>query len=288
MSIGHTGDDAGTAGTVARNCPCCGRSSADARRTSYGTAEWPLLQCTDCAMLFVPQYLPYTALERDHAWEVSSKEEDKRRAEARPLSYKASKATRRRLSLFKRRAVLEDLQRHVTAGDVIDLGCGGGSLVAALPDGFVPHGIEISEQLAEEARDRLGARGGMVFQGPCLDGLKKLDDGFLKGAILRSYLEHEAQPLEVLRELHRTIATGGVAIVKVPNYATVNRLVMGRRWCGFRFPDHLNQFTPATLRDMAVRAGFEPVMRLRDRLPTSDNMYAVLIRREQDARQTAA
>jgi hypothetical protein len=121
----------------------------------------------------------------------------------------------------------------------------------------------------------------MVFQGPCLDGLKTLADGFLKGAILRSYLEHEANPLDVMRELHRAMASGGVAVVKVPNYATANRLVMGRRWYGFRFPDHLNQFTPATLAAMAVRAGFRPIIRMRDRWATSDNMYAVLVRQPQ-------
>ena len=31
---------------------------------------------------------------------------------------------------------------------------------------------------------------------------------------------------------------------------------MAKRWCGFRYPDHLNYFTPKTLAAMAGEAGF--------------------------------
>ena len=41
-------------------------------------------------------------------------------------------------------------------------------------------------------------------------------------------------------------APGGVAIVKVPNYGSLNRMVMGGNWCGFRIPDHVNYFTKSS------------------------------------------
>jgi hypothetical protein len=82
-----------------------------------------------------------------------------------------------------------------------------------------------------------------------------------------------------LRELWRTLAPGGVAIVKVPNYGSLNRRVTGRKWCGFRYPDHLNYFTPQTLRGLAEGCGYRVRFGLTDRLPTSDNMYAVLTKR---------
>ncbi len=43
------------------------------------------------------------------------------------------------------------------------------------------------------------------------------------------------EPRPVLRELYRTLAPGGVAIVKVPNFGSLNRVIMGSRWCGFRY-----------------------------------------------------
>jgi hypothetical protein len=51
---------------------------------------------------------------------------------------------------------------------------------------------------------------------------------------------------------------------------------MGRRWCGFRYPDHLNYFTPDTLRRLARQAGFECGFGPGWRLPVSDNMWALL------------
>jgi len=65
-------------------------------------------------------------------------------------------------------------------------------------------------------------------------------------------------------------------VIKVPNYACVNRMMMGANWCGFRFPDHVNYFTPQSLSKMASLAGFKTVQRFSDKLPTSDNMWAVL------------
>ena len=67
-----------------------------------------------------------------------------------------------------------------------------------------------------------------------------------------------------------------VVILKVPNYACWNRKLRGKKWCGYRFPDHVNYFTPETLRILAETADFRVRQTLWDRLPLSDNMYAVL------------
>jgi Methyltransferase domain len=115
---------------------------------------------------------------------------------------------------------------------------------------------------------------------PCVEGLRRFPQDFFAAASLRSYLEHETEPLPVLRTLQKVLAPGGFAVVKVPNYGSLNRVLMGRRWCGFRYPDHLNYFTPNTLVAMADKTGFECGFGLTGRLPTSDNMWAVLSKRD--------
>ena len=67
------------------------------------------------------------------------------------------------------------------------------------------------------------------------DGLKTFPDGFA-AVMLRSYLEHERSRAPCWGELQRTPAPGGVAIIKVPNYASLNRRVTGRKWCGSAIP----------------------------------------------------
>jgi len=48
------------------------------------------------------------------------------------------------------------------------------------------------------------------------------------------------------------------------------------RWSGFRFPDHVNYFTPQTLAEIARRAGFRAQYRWGDRNPTSDSLWGLL------------
>lgn len=98
----------------------------------------------------------------------------------------------------------------------------------------------------------------------------------MAAVIMRSYLEHEAQPKEVLIETARVLQPDGIVVIKVPNYGCFNRTVFGERWCGFRFPDHLNYFTPASLESMCTSAGLS-IKRFKflDKFPLSDNMWLI-------------
>jgi SAM-dependent methyltransferase len=267
----------GVVRVVARACPLCGCADATAR-PGYGEGIWRLVECRDCGFAYLDRAPDYAALFSAMAWEKTWEAEGERRVQLRPASYRLSKLTRARMRLLPRKKMTELVARHARPGNVVDLGCGTGSQFNELADGYVPFGVEISSEAAEAADRRFAERGGRAVNAPSLDGLKTFADGFFTAAVLRSYLEHELQPRAVLTELHRTLAPGGVALVKVPNYASLNRRVTGRKWCGFRYPDHLNYFTPASLARMAVECGYQTRFGLTDRLPTSDNMYAALVR----------
>ncbi|ESR25429.1 Methyltransferase type 11 [Lutibaculum baratangense AMV1] len=200
------------------------------------------------------------------------------RMQQRPVGRRLSLATRWRTKLVPRREIEQLAAGLVPPGPILDIGCGSGMRGRRLPPGYVPYGIEVSAASSAVADREFGARGGACIHAPATEGLARFENGFFRGAILRSYLEHETQPREVLRELMRTLRPGGVAVVKVPNFASLNRRLAGRSWCGFRFPDHVNYFTPSALRTMAERAGFEVGWRRFGRLPTSDNMWAYLRR----------
>ena len=270
--------DFGPVETVERNCPLCGLDNRATPPNRYSNEPWTIKTCAGCGFVYIDRAPGYTALFSTMAWERTAKAEERRREAIRPLSFKYSRLTRARLHILPRKKMHALVEAHAKPGNVVDLGCGDGSFMAELADRFVPFGIEISTALAGSASERFGARGGGVINAPCLDGLKGYADGFFSAATLRSYLEHEMHPAAVLKELHRALAPGGVAVVKVPNYASLNRRVMGRKWCGFRYPDHLNYFTPATLAAMAETCGYRARFGLTYRLPTSDNMYAILAR----------
>lgn len=259
-----------------RRCPLCGRRNDDEPSSRYSDVRWPIKTCPDCGFVYIDRAPVYEMQFSKMAWERTTKLEEQRRAGLRPISYKASKRTRYRKRLLPKNTMVSYVAPRIPTGNVIDLGCGEGHGLLAFPPPFTPFGIEISTKCAAIAHRAFASRGGRVINAACIDGLTQFPDGFFAAASLRSYLEHEAEPLPVLKSLRRVLAPDGIAVVKVPNYASVNRRFMGRRWCGFRYPDHLNYFTPATLRAMAARAGFATRFGMTGRLPTSDNMWAVL------------
>jgi SAM-dependent methyltransferase len=263
---------------VSRPCPLCGKENDAAAATRYSDATWAVKACRGCGFVYIDPAPDYAAQYAQIAWEVTTKVEEGRRAEIRPLSYAASKRTRFRMHLLPRRTMAGIVAARISAGNVVDLGCGEGAAMAGFPPGFVPFGIEISSAAARQADALFRARGGYAVNAPCVEGLKRFPAGFFHAATLRSYLEHEQHPAAVLEALHRVLAPEGFAVVKVPNFGSLNRMVMGRRWCGFRYPDHLNYFTPASLRALARQCGFRAEFGLFGRLPTSDNMWATLVR----------
>lgn len=261
---------------VHRDCPLCGRDNTAEPDNPYSYDVWTIKDCPSCGFTYIDRGPDYTKLFKELSWEHTTAVEERRRADLRPLGYKASKLTRLRMHLLPRKQMPLMLEAWSMPGNVVDLGCGDGGQMDKLGPGFVPFGIEVSTALAKAADTRFSVHGGACINAPTLDGLKAVGDGFFAAATLRSYLEHEMNPLAVLSELHRVLQPGGVAIVKVPNYGSVNRMVMGAKWCGFRYPDHLNYFTPATLKKMGQKAGYAVHYGLTYTLPTSDNMYAVL------------
>lgn len=261
-----------------RACPACASARA---RTRHSVDAWRVVACEDCGFV----YLPVAAradyyVEGGGAWETSIRETHARKLKSHPVAARLSLATRFRTK-FRKRTPVDYIEASLDAPPgarlaVLDIGCGAGGYLASLDARYTPYGIELSRGLAARAQDAFAQRGGFVAHAATLDALPQFAPESVDAVVMRSYLEHEPHAREVLDGVRGVLRAGGVAVVKVPNYASLNRRAMGARWCGFRFPEHVNYFTPASLRAMAEAVGFRFEQGLLDRLPTSDNMWAVL------------
>lgn len=258
-----------------RACPLCGTDNRDAAADALSRDPWWLKTCRSCGFLYLENAPDYAALSETLAWDKTFREETQRRLKQRPLSKKAFRKARG--ALLPRRRDMDHFARiHFRPGNILDVGCGEGVLLTRLTDQFVPFGIEIGKEAAARADALLAEHGGGCVHAPALAGLNAFEDGFFTGIILRSFLEHEVSPGPVLAELRRVLAPDGGVLVKVPNFASLNRRVMGAKWCGFRFPDHVNYFTPASLGRLARDHGFSCRLIWSKSLPVSDNMTALL------------
>ncbi|MCX7432401.1 MAG: methyltransferase domain-containing protein [Planctomycetia bacterium] len=276
--------------SLLRSCPLLERAS-ESQPLPYAPFPWSLRRCSDTGFVYLANP-PAQDLFRDtFAWEVTHKTESRRRQQAEPAVHAMSEAAK----TFRRRVLKRDkvaaLGRRIacTFGTgpirLVDVGCAEGTLIERVVEGIPadvadrvePIGIEISTHLASVAGRTLSRRGGRCIHATGIEGLAMLEPASVHMIVLSCILEHEIEPLTLLRHCRERLTADGSVIVKVPNFNCLGRLIRGRKWCGFRWPDHVNYFTATTLASMARSAGFDVVrMGLFDRSPLSDSLYAVL------------
>lgn len=272
-------------------CPLVGRPT-ETEPTPYERDGYRLVRCLETGFVYLANPPAYEEVRDDFPWEQTIQAERQRRQREEPIFSRLSDAVKRlKLWIAPRRNHTYTLAAKAassapqrTALRLLDVGCGSGLLAvdccerfAAAGRDVTPIGLELSAQLAEAASERFTPWSGGVIAAPATEGVRQIDDESVDIATLVSFLEHDPQPLELLRALRPKLAPTGAAIVKVPNFASLNRKVRGRRWCGFRFPDHVNYFTPRTLRLLAEEAGYTVEKgSAADRPLLGDNMYAVL------------
>jgi ubiquinone/menaquinone biosynthesis C-methylase UbiE len=111
---------------------------------------------------------------------------------------------------------------------VLEVGCGAGHLLAALPAGR-GFGLDLAESLLAKASRRLGRREALI-QGDA----EQLP--FRTGAWERVYcsevLEHVPSPGRALAEIRRVVGPRGIAVVSVPNEGLINTLKAALRRSG--------------------------------------------------------
>lgn len=278
---------------LSRPCPLLERSS-HSTAIDDAPSPWQLRQCVETGFVYLANAPAQERFRDEFAWEVTHAEESHRRRRAEPRLYALSGALKTFRQRFLKRdkvaAIVQSLVRELGNDDdgpirLVDVGCAQGTLamrvVQRVPEDMAarlePIGIEISTHLAGLAERALRGRGGRCIHGTGIEGLGELDRGSVHVVVLSCILEHEIEPLPLLRRCRERLTHGGRIVIKVPNYASVGRHLRGPKWCGYRWPDHVNYFTPRTLAAMAAAAGLEVKrMNVFDRSPTSDSLYAVL------------
>ena len=134
---------------------------------------------------------------------------------------------------------------------VLEVGCGDGFFLNALAEaGAVAHGVEPSAVQRRVAESRgLAVEDGVLSQGRCLA------TGPFDAFVTRQVLEHVDDIRDFLLTVRANLATGAAGLVEVPNLDT---LVSGKRFFDF-IPEHVNYFSPRSLRLALELAGFETV-----------------------------
>lgn len=136
----------------------------------------------------------------------------------------------------------------------LDVGCGGGMVVAAFKKaGWEAVGIDLNKRAINAGRELGLDLRAMDFEATGI-GIEKFD------AITAFHiLEHAVSPKAFLQQCSDVLKIGGVLAVEVPDFACRDSSQMREFWPHLYPHLHLYQFTKDTLIRYLVQAGFEIV-----------------------------
>jgi SAM-dependent methyltransferase len=164
-----------------------------------------------------------------------------------------------------RRLVLRDHVRFVTQalggsrarGRLLDVGCGGGLFLGMMRErGYRVAGLDFSREAAAMAwsRQQAPAVCGDLADAP-------LGAGSFAGITMFHVLEHVHDPRAYLEAARKLLAPDGRLVVQVPNAASWQFRLLGRRWSGVDVPRHLFDFRGRDVEKLLEDCGMAVVRR---------------------------
>jgi 2-polyprenyl-3-methyl-5-hydroxy-6-metoxy-1,4-benzoquinol methylase len=229
------------------NEPCCvcGETrSLLVQETTYPEHGYPgsfrLRKCGKCGLLFNSPRLD----EKELAELYGQNYYFFNRTDAKELA--------RIVSMYARTVAL--VADEVTKKQCLDVGCGRGYFPAVLKElGWDAHGVEISPQAAQYARERFGLE--HVFTGT-IEQYASSDRTRRFGLVTAiDVIEHVPWPDAFIAALAKVVEEKGLLIVDTPNAAAYNIKVDGETWQGFN-PFHIYLFTILNLRQLLAKHSF--------------------------------
>ena len=221
----------------------------------YTIKAWRILTCTHCGFAQIDPFpAPSSRAEFYSSAAIETRAVERIRSRSARVTAFVRHWLRRLSGRTKGTILLRELARRVPVGStLLDIGCGSGAVLRLACERYRCTGIEISSDLAAQAR----ALGTTVEVGDFIDhsfGAQGFD-----AVTMVSLIEHLRDPVLALRRCHALLNTSGVLILKTVNHGGVNRRLLGANWSGYRPPDHLIYFAPDTLRRALQQIGFRDI-----------------------------
>ncbi|MGK2877386.1 MAG: class I SAM-dependent methyltransferase [Solirubrobacterales bacterium] len=200
-----------------------------------------LSRCTKCGFLFDAGHTAeeLQKLYGDDYFEAYTREGDYAEAEEQ-----------RRTEARKR---IEWLKRFHEAGRIFEVGAASGFFLdEARKAGYEVSGVEPAPGVAEYARERFGLD---VTTGFLEDA--ELPEASFDAICAFHVLEHIHNPLDVLKDIRRSLTDEGHLLLEIPNIESIMARKRGADWMHLRLPHHVGFYSPAQLEGMLKKAGFE-------------------------------
>ncbi|MDR0470864.1 MAG: class I SAM-dependent methyltransferase [Nitrososphaerota archaeon] len=138
-------------------------------------------------------------------------------------------------------------------GQILDVGCGGGSLLSLFKaGGWMTYGIDTSEKACKLATKRLG---GNVYNSTLNDCAFPND--YFDVVFLNHVIEHMTSPYRELEEISRILKNNGLIVICTPNIGSYQFVISRDKWLHLDIPRHVILYSPLTITHLLKKAGFQ-------------------------------
>lgn len=150
---------------------------------------------------------------------------------------------------------IKEIRSRVARGNVLDIGCAMGVLLEEARDaGFTSVGIDLSaDAVTYCTQHSLTAYTGTVYT------VKQLKDASFDVISAFQIIEHERDPLHMMKRVYKLLKKDGLVVLATPNQGGMWAQLMGRDWFGYRHPEHVVLLDFATMRKLLEQAGFHDI-----------------------------
>lgn len=237
-----------TTATSCSPCPICGESS----KSDFSAKGYAFSKCIsrDCGHIFVDPIPSFDELDVYYAKNTSGLENSDSWTMAE--DYKSNPQLvhnfyeKNRINFLRRRGYL------TKRTSVLDVGCSTGMFLRVLKDQGNSDvcGVDVSIEQVTHCQDVNEIRAYReISQIPTHEQFDLV--------CLYAVLEHVPNPREVMRDSVKRLADDGNLIVDVPNYRSLYRVLMGKRWLWLIPPVHLGYFSPKSMEKLAASEGLK-------------------------------
>lgn len=140
-------------------------------------------------------------------------------------------------------------------GNVLELGCGMGHLLAWLTDRYHVYGSDINPWALSQARHNV-PEGQFVLLSA--DELYAFPPAVFDIVIAKHVVEHLCHPEQSIAEMSRVLKSGGLLILATPNLSSPMRIRKKDDWIGYKDPTHINMKPPHDWLDTLRLNGLKP------------------------------
>ena len=223
------------------NCPLCNKNNY---KKKYIIESWSIVKCNHCDFIYVNPRLEKKEIlniYKDNYFDNTT---------VGYFHYKENKELRKKN--FQK--WINDFTRFQSSADncfALDVGCAAGYCLEIFKaKGWKPHGVELNTEYANQ----LQQNGYKVYNSPFLE--IKFEEKYTIIALF-DVVEHLIDLQEHFIKLHSILNDTGIIVLITPDYNSLQRKLLCKKWFQFKPIEHINYFSLNTFKKLAHLTGFE-------------------------------